>query len=95
MKGGWVYIVTNQPFGPLYVGATNDIQHRVGEHKARIGSKFAAKYGLTRLVHVERYEDILAAIQREKNIKHRPRAWKLNLIVAANPTWDDLPLDFL
>jgi putative endonuclease len=43
MKVGWVYIMTNQPFGPLYVGVTNDIQRRVGEHKAHTGSKFAAK----------------------------------------------------
>ena len=89
MKGGWVYIVTNKPFGPLYLGVTNDISRRMSEHKARTGAGFAAKYGLTRLVHLERYEEILAPIQREKNIKHWSRAWKLNLIVGSNPTWEE------
>ena len=83
MQGGWVYIMTNQPFGPLYVGVTNDIQRRVGEHKLGTGSRFTAKYGLKRLVHVERYEDILTAIQREKNI-----------IVDTNPLWEDLSANF-
>jgi putative endonuclease len=44
---------------------------------------------------VERYDYILAAIQREKNIKHWPRLWKLNIIVAANPLWEELSRDFL
>ena len=31
-----------------------------------------------------------SAIQREKNIKHWPRAWNVRLIHAMNPDWDDL-----
>jgi len=30
------------------------------------------------------------AIQREHNIKHWSRAWKIRTIIAANPNWDDL-----
>lgn len=30
------------------------------------------------------------AIQRERNLKHWPRAWKVNLINSLNPTWRDL-----
>jgi len=30
------------------------------------------------------------AIQREKNMKHWPRAWKARLIAESNPTWRDL-----
>jgi putative endonuclease len=30
------------------------------------------------------------AIQREKNIKHWPRAWKTRLIAQGNPEWRDL-----
>jgi putative endonuclease len=29
-------------------------------------------------------------IQREHNIKHWPRAWKVRMIVATNPDWNDL-----
>ena len=34
--------------------------------------------------------DIRNAIQREHNIKHWPRAWKVRMIVAENPDWNDL-----
>jgi putative endonuclease len=30
------------------------------------------------------------AVQREKNIKHWPRAWKIALIERENPEWRDL-----
>jgi putative endonuclease len=39
---------------------------------------------------MERYEDIRDAIQREKTIKHYPRAWKVRLILQSNPEWNDL-----
>ena len=29
-------------------------------------------------------------LQREHNMKHWPRAWKVRLIVASNPDWNDL-----
>jgi putative endonuclease len=45
---------------------------------------------LKRLVYVERHADILTAIQREKNMKHWSGTWKVRLIPAANPRWDDL-----
>ena len=31
-----------------------------------------------------------AALQREKNIKHWSREWKIDLIVSRNPEWRDL-----
>ena len=48
------------------------------------------QYGLTHLVYAERHEDILIAKQRERNMKHWPRAWKVTLILRSNPNWDDL-----
>jgi putative endonuclease len=39
---------------------------------------------------MERYEDIRQAIQRESNMKHWPRAWKVRLILDTNPNWHDL-----
>ncbi|MSP01827.1 MAG: GIY-YIG nuclease family protein [Acetobacteraceae bacterium] len=90
MHGGWVYLMTSRPFGPLYVGVTNDIARRVWEHRHGQGSAFTARYRLTRLIYVERHEDIVTAIQREKTIKHWSRAWQLNLIESQNPEWADL-----
>jgi putative endonuclease len=42
------------------------------------------------LVYYEQHVTAGAAIQREKNIKHWPREWKIDLIVAMNPGWRDL-----
>jgi putative endonuclease len=42
------------------------------------------------LVCAEWHENFVAAIQRETNIKHWPRRWKLNLIETQNPLWQDL-----
>ncbi|MGE5475113.1 MAG: GIY-YIG nuclease family protein [Bacteroidales bacterium] len=90
MQGGWVYIMTNRPNGTLYVGVTSDLARRAWEHREGIADGFTKRYGLKQLVYAERYEDIRTAIQREKNLKHWPRAWKVKLILTDNPNWDDL-----
>ena len=90
MSGGWIYIMTNRPNGTLYVGVTDDIARRAWEHRAGLVEGFASRYGLKRLVFAERYDDMRIARQRERNMKHWPRAWKVRLIHAQNPDWDDL-----
>ena len=88
--GGWVYIMTNRPNGTLYVGVTSDLARRAWEHRMGLVEGFTRRYGLKRLVYAERHDRIGSAIQRETNLKHWPRAWKVNLILADNPSWDDL-----
>jgi putative endonuclease len=90
MPAGWVYIMTNRPNGTLYVGVTSDLRRRVFDHKAGATGGFTSKYELHRLVYAERHENIVGAIQREKNIKHWPRAWRVCLIGRDNPEWNDL-----
>jgi putative endonuclease len=90
MPGGFVYIITNRPNGVLYVGVTSDLARRVWEHREGLADGFTKRYGLKRLVYVERHDDIVSAIQREKLLKHWSRAWKIELIVAQNPEWNDL-----
>jgi putative endonuclease len=60
------------------------------EHREGLVEGFTRRYGLKRLVFTEHHAAIRAAIQREKNIKHWPRAWKIALIEAAKPDWRDL-----
>ena len=74
----YVYVITNAPFGTLYIGVTSDIAGRVYEHKTGSGGKFAKTYHLNRLVYVEHFDDPTSAIQREKTMKLWPRQWKLN-----------------
>ncbi len=88
--GGWIYIMTNRRNGTLYIGVTNDLLRRVWEHREGTGSSFARKYALTRLVYFEHHDEIGAAIQRETSMKRWPRGWKVRLLAAQNPDWQDL-----
>jgi putative endonuclease len=90
MSNYWVYLLANKPRSTLYVGVTNDLIRRVYEHREGLVKGFTARYGLQMLVYFERYDSPHVAIQREKNIKHWSRAWKLRLIESANPQWRDL-----
>ncbi len=93
MRGGWIYIMTNRPNGTLYTGVTSAIARRIWEHREGRVEGFTKRYGLKLLVLTEFYEDIRDALQRESNIKHWSRAWKVRLIMATNPEWRDLYAD--
>jgi len=86
----WVYILASQPGGTLYVGVTNDLVRRIFEHREGLVLGFTKRYGVKMLVYFEQHERAIAAIQREKNIKHWSREWKIDLIVSKNPDWRDL-----
>jgi putative endonuclease len=90
MSGGFIYILANRRDGILYVGVTNDLVRRVFEHREGVVKGFSKTYGLKRLVYYEQYDDIRVAIQRERTMKHWPRAWKVRLIKGFNREWDDL-----
>ena len=89
-KGGWVYIMTNRRNGTLYCGVTSNLARRAWEHREGVIPGFTRQYCLQRLVWYEHFPDIRDAIQRETTMKHWPRAWKVRLIHAMNPDWDDL-----
>jgi putative endonuclease len=90
MADGWVYIMTNKPNGTLYVGVTSNLARRAWEHHSGVSSGFTNRYGLKLLVYAEWHDDIRLALQREKNIKHWRRSWKIELIETQNPDWRDL-----
>lgn len=85
-----VYILASRKHGTLYVGVTDDLMHRVSEHRAAEIEGFTKRYGVKRLVWFERHDSIVTAIQREKSLKKYRREWKINLIEGDNPHWDDL-----
>jgi putative endonuclease len=90
MRQFFVYILASRPGGAIYVGVTSDLVRRIYEHKNKIIKGFTAQYGIDTLVYFEVYDSPHTAIQREKNIKHWPRAWKTRSIAQSNPTWRDL-----
>ena len=86
-----VYMLSNLNQTVLYTGVTNDLIRRVGEHRERRDPiAFTARYRVDRLVHLEAYDDISTAIEREKRIKGWSRKKKNALIAQRNPGWEDL-----
>jgi putative endonuclease len=86
----WVYILASRKHGTIYIGVTNDLIRRVYQHKNKLAKGFTKEYSVIRLVWFETYDDITAAIEREKKLKKWRREWKINLIERDNPNWDDL-----
>jgi putative endonuclease len=88
--GYYVYILASRKDGAIYVGMTNDLVRRIYEHRTKAVRGFTSKYNITRLVWFEIYDDPLSAISREKELKKWKRSWKIKLIEARNPEWQDL-----
>lgn len=86
----YVYVLASHRNGTLYIGVTNDLVRRVFEHKGDFVAGFTKQYGVHSLVHFEEYSTPGLAIQREKNLEHWIRDWKVELIEKENPTWRDL-----
>jgi putative endonuclease len=95
MKGGTVYILASKRNGTLYIGVTSDLPGRMHEHREGLVAGFTRQYGVKLLVWYENHQRIEDAIQREKNLKHWVRGWKLALIEKTNPEWRDLYSDML
>jgi putative endonuclease len=90
MKRAAVYIMANSRKGTLYTGVTGDLVRRVYQHKTRVMAGFTSKYDCTCLVYYEAYDELPAAIAREKQIKAGSRKKKLELIESMTPEWRDL-----
>ena len=86
----YVYMLASRRNGTLYIGVSNDVIHRTWQHKNDLVEGFTKKYGVHILVWYEVYDDINAAIAREKQLKGWNGAWKIKLIEKNNSGWNDL-----
>jgi putative endonuclease len=91
----YVYILASRYRGTLYLGVTNDLSRRVGQHKAGVVPGFTRTYRVQRLVYFEEYASILEARARERVLKRWRRKWKFALIEKNNPNWRDLTDDLI
>ena len=89
-KTYYVYILASKRNGTLYIGVTNDLARRVGEHREGLVPGFTRTYGVKTLVYFEVFGSIELAIHREKRLKKYKREWKMNLIQQYNAEWRDL-----
>lgn len=90
----YIYIITNKPYGILYIGITNNLIRRIYEHKEKLFEGFSKKYNLNKLVYVEVFNTPTEAIMREKQLKNWHRDWKINLIISQNSSWNDYSINF-
>jgi len=69
MKHYYVYILSNWNRKVLYVGITNNLLRRIGEHQSGLFLGFTQKYHIHELLYFEEYDNPNMAIAREKQIK--------------------------
>ncbi len=91
----YVYLLAKARNSTFYTGVTNDLARRVWEHKEGVADGFTKKYGIKILVYYEHYDQIEAAIAREKLIKKWRRKIKMEAIEKMNPEWKDLYYDLM
>ena len=89
-----VYILASRRHGTLYIGVTSDLLARLHQHRNGAFKGFTARHHVHRLVHFEMFDDMDAAIAREKQLKAWRRAWKIALIEENNPFWEDRAVEF-
>jgi len=89
-KQAYVYLLTNKLNTVIYTGVTSDLQKRVFEHREGLVDGFTQKYNVKKLVYYEVFEEIMSAIEREKQSKAGSRKKKLELILRSNPDFRDL-----
>ena len=89
-KQYYTYILTNAADRVLYVGFTSDLKGRVYQHKTKAVPGFTSRYNVEKLVYYETFDDVWAAIEREKQLKAGSRDDKVQLVRGMNPAWADL-----
>ena len=60
------------------------------QHKEKLVDGFTKKYNIIKLVYYEEFDDVISAIEREKQLKGGARKKKIDLIEIFNPSYEDL-----
>ena len=82
--------MTNRHNTVLYTGVTNDLKKRAWQHREKLVEGFTQRYNVTKLAYYEVFDDVRAAIAREKQIKAGSRQKKIDLVNSMNGEWRDL-----
>ena len=76
----WYVYILECANGALYTGMTNDVERRLREHNSANGGHFTKYSGPHKLLWKEEHPNVIAAAQREAQIKRCTRRKKLALI---------------
>ena len=88
----WAYMLHCHG-GSFYVGHTDDLERRIGEHKSGLITGFTADHLPVEHVWSQEFTTRDEAKVAEKQIKGWSRAKKDALVAASNPDWNDLAPD--
>ena len=66
MENFYVYILANKQNGVLYIGLTNELERRIGEHKEKLLKGFTQKYNVDKLMYFEEFDSYEEAFTRER-----------------------------
>ncbi|MDP1738439.1 MAG: GIY-YIG nuclease family protein [Caulobacter sp.] len=83
-------MLASQRNGTLYIGSTDSVVRRAGEHREGLTPGFTSRYGVKMLVWFEAFDTREDAFRRERQMKVWRRARKIELIEKTNPGWRDL-----
>jgi putative endonuclease len=89
MRSYFVYIMANNG-KMLYTGVTGNLEKRIYEHKNHLVPGYTREYNINKLVYFEETNNVIAALEREKQLKGWLRQKKIALIESVNPDWHDL-----
>jgi putative endonuclease len=78
----WVYMLMCAD-GSLYTGSTNNLQRRLGEHRAGRGGWYTSSHSPVRLVYSEQCETLAEARRKEARIKRMRRGRKMELFMSS------------
>jgi putative endonuclease len=90
VRAAYIYVLASKVGGTIYVGAATNLVARVYQHRTGAVEGFTKKYNVKRLVYYESYDNLEAALLRERQMKTWNRSWKIQLIEKDNPHWRDL-----
>lgn len=91
MAYAYVYMMVSYKGGSIYIGMTKDLPARVQDHQHKVDpNSFTARKNINRLVWFEDFDDINEAIIIEAQLKRWNRDWKIKLIEATNPQWQEI-----
>ena len=93
MKKWYIYILTNKKYWTLYIWVTSNLEKRIYQHKNKSIEWFTKKYNINKLVYYEEFENIIDAINREKQLKWWNRKTKITLIEEKNINWEDIAIN--
>ena len=95
MKEAYLYILTNKTNNLLYIGVSGNIKARLFQHRKHLVEGFTDKYNITKVVYIEKFDVMINAIEREKQLKGWTRQKIIELIKTFNPNFKDLYEDIM